>query len=467
MARKREYGAEQPYIGGRLKLRLPFIHYRFEIPEAAQGFILVAVALSAVAVHMEALGASREVAVLMVIINGLLYMLHPSFGDPVFPGWITPGIPLVLAWLAGFEPGPDRIQAVIALQMLLAVLFLFMGTTGLAKKIVGFVPLSLRCGIILGAGIAAAFRVIQPGPRSDMYNTPYSVIIGGIVTFLILYSVRYAAAKKNLSVLMFIGKYGMLPGMLVALVVGTLIGELPRPQIEWGFSPLPFGELIAGYTIFGIGFPPIGHFISALPYVVAAYLIAFGDFVVADTVLKETDAARQDEKIEFNANRCYTICGIRNTILSLIAPYAPLNGPLWTGGTVAVAERYKQGRESMDSIYGGMGSYVLAMAIAGLLLPIVSLLGPVLPVAMSITMLVTAWACGYAAINMCKTREEQGIAFIMAIALAFQGARIGLAVGIVLFLVIGAPKAPPAAPAAVAAPAPAPAIAAADEKKES
>lgn len=441
MRKAREYGAEQAYIPlGPFKLRLPFIHYRWEWPEAAQGFILVAVALSASSTHMEALGCTFEVAITMVVLNGLLYILHPTLGDPVFPGWITPAIPLVLAYLTGFESGPDRIKATIALQLLMAFLFLVLGATGLAKKIMSFVPTSMRAGILMGAGIAATYSVLRPGEGGRMYGMEVAVIVGALLCFLIMYSARFASWRKKNKFCAFLSKYGMLPGLLVALILGTVLGELPPVNIEWGFTPLHFQELIANYTIFGVGIPDVSYFIKGLPMMVTAYIIAFGDFVLAETVVKEADEVRQDEYVEFNANRSNMISGLRNLILGIFAPYAPLNGPLWAGGTIAVAERYKHGREHMDSLYGGMGSYVIAMAIAGMLLPIVSLLKPALPIAMSLTMLVQGFACGYIAMNMVKTREEQGAAAITAIAVAFQSAAIGLAVGIVMHLILGVAK---------------------------
>ena len=52
MAINREYGTEQPYIPlGIFKLRLPFIHYKWEWPVAIQGAILVAVALGSIPIH--------------------------------------------------------------------------------------------------------------------------------------------------------------------------------------------------------------------------------------------------------------------------------------------------------------------------------------------------------------------------------------------------------------------------------
>ncbi len=87
------------------------------------------------------------------------------------PGWITPAIPLTLAFAAGYDPGPDRVHAVMALQFSIAFIFFFMGITGLANKVVAIVPASMRAGILMGAGISAMVSVIKPdGGR--MQNVP-------------------------------------------------------------------------------------------------------------------------------------------------------------------------------------------------------------------------------------------------------------------------------------------------------
>lgn len=437
MAIKREHGKEQPYVSlGLFKLRLPFVHYRWEWPEAIQGMLLVAVPMGAIPVVQDTLGVSFELALTMMILNGLLYILHPTFGDPLFPGWITPAIPLVLGYAVGFAEGVDRIHAIIALQLSMAIIFTLMGITGWANKIVSKVPVSLRGGIILGAGIAAVHSVIAPGGRMD--GMEITILAGAVICYLILFSWRFQVAKDKNSFLAQLAKYGMLPGFIVALVIGPLFGEIPAPQIEMGFASLRFGEVISGYTVFGApGFPPLEYFLKAIPLVFAAYIIAFGDFVLAEVVTKDADEVRGDEVIDFNANRSNVISGIRNLIMGLFAPYAPLNGPLWAGGTIAAVERYKHGRKSMDSIFGGINSYVIAMAVAAFFTPIVSLVRPVLPAGLSLTLIVQGFACAYIAMDMLKTKEERGIAGIMAIFLAFRGASWGLAVGVILHLMIG------------------------------
>ncbi|MDR2167201.1 MAG: hypothetical protein LBE35_05050 [Clostridiales bacterium] len=437
---KRKDGEEQPHIpAGLFKIRIPFYHWRWSWPEGIQGFVLVAVALAAVPFIMEGIGASAEVAVLMVFLFSMLYMLHPTLGDSVFPGWITAGIPLVLAYLMTFELGPDRIHALIALQLLVAFLFIFLGLTGLAKKIVAFVPASVRGGILTGAAIAAVYSVVNP-TTSRLIGVEISGIIGMLVCVVVLYSLRFLPLKDKNFFFRMISKSGMLAGLIVAMIVGVIIGELPMPNVEWGISPLPFGELFANFTIFGIGFPNFSHFVSALPLAILLYLIAFGEIVVTKTVIEEAAEVRKDEIVDYNVNRTNVIIGIRNTILAIIAPYPPMAGPNWVGGTVSTVERYKTGKKSMDSLHDGLSSFILAMAVAALARPLVTLLEPVFPIAMIITMLLTGFACGYVAMNMLKTREDRGIAAIMGVTIFAQGAAVGLITGIVLHILVNVPK---------------------------
>ena len=54
------------------------------------------------------------------------------------------------------------------------------------------------------------------------------------------------------------------------------------------------------------------------------FAIAYGDFITVQEL--GFAAVREDEHIEFDANRTNVICGIRNVILSLCAPYPALAG---------------------------------------------------------------------------------------------------------------------------------------------
>jgi len=446
----RKHGEEQPYIPlFGFKLRLPFVHFRFEFSEFAQGFILLAVALSATAPIMEGMALTDllggnaalafQVAVVIVMINAMGTILHPMLGDPVIPGWITPAIPLTLAYLAQYGDDPiARLHAVRALQYLIFIVFIVLGATGLAKKIVSFVPVSIRSGVLLGAAIVAVQGVIMPGGR--MSGTEISTIVGMLVTFLVLYSIHYRNASNKSVLLKKIGTLGLLPGMIIAMIVGIIIGELPIPTIKWGITPMPFMDAFRAISVFSTGLPPLQYFINAIPLVVVAYIIAFGDIVTAEAIVKEADTVRCDEKIVFNSNKSHIILGIRNFIQATIAPFVPLSGPIWTGGMIATTERYKTGHKQMDSLYGGVFWYPFAKVVAICFAFIVSGLSPVLPVAMSITMIVTGWAAGYIAMQMVKTREAQGIALLTGCAIAFQGSAIGLGVGLLCHIIIGVVK---------------------------
>ncbi|MBP6116730.1 MAG: hypothetical protein KA498_08825, partial [Neisseriaceae bacterium] len=71
--KKRADGAEQPYSLGILKLRLPFVHYKLEIPDILQGMILCVVPLSITALMTQILGIPFEIAVAFVVLNNFLY----------------------------------------------------------------------------------------------------------------------------------------------------------------------------------------------------------------------------------------------------------------------------------------------------------------------------------------------------------------------------------------------------------
>lgn len=183
----RELGSEQPYWKlGVFKLRLPLIHYRFETSEALQAILMCATCLGAIPILTSVLGVPFEIAWSMVIINGLLYNMHALLGDPVVPGWITPSIPLTIAYLIQFEIGLERTQALIALQLLVAFIFLFMGITGLAGKLMNIVPDSIKSGILLGAGFAAIIgEFAKEKGRFNLY--PLSIAVGGLLSYFLLF----------------------------------------------------------------------------------------------------------------------------------------------------------------------------------------------------------------------------------------------------------------------------------------
>ncbi|KYM48231.1 hypothetical protein A2U04_05765 [Fusobacterium necrophorum subsp. funduliforme] len=435
---KRELGSEQPsWKLGVFRVRLPFVHYRFESSEALQAILMCATCLGAIPILTSVLGIPFELAWSMVIINGLLYNTHALLGDPVVPGWITPSIPLTIAYLTQFEMGPVRIQALIALQLLVAFTFLFMGITGLAGKLMRIVPDSIKSGILLGAGFAAIIGefAVEKG-RFNLY--PFSIAIGTLLSYFLLFSERFKEMRKNHALVNLFGKYGMLPAIFASIIIAPLCKELPFPNIEVGsFIKIPeFSNILRQVSVFGVGFPNIDLFVKAIPMAIMVYIIAFGDFVTSGALLKEADRVRTDEKIDFNSNRSNLISGIRNLIQGILIPYVPLCGPLWAAVSAAVFERYKEGREGMDSVYSGVGTFRWMTFICVSIVPIVSLVQPTLPVALSLTLLVQGFVCTRLAMTICKDHIDMGIAGVMAAAIAVKGAAWGLGVGIILFLLL-------------------------------
>ena len=437
MAINRPYGAEQPYIpAGIFKIRLPFIHYKWSFPEMGQAFLMCATCLGAIPVLTEVLGVSYDLALSMVIINGFGYCLHVLLGDPVVPGWITPAIPLVTAFLTQYQIGVERTQTLIALQIEVGLIFLLFGITGLGSKVINIVPNSVKAGILMGGGVAAVIGEFNTTGRFAHY--PISIAVGVLIAFFCLFSPQFAYIRSKSKFWNAIGKYGMLPAILVAIFLGPLVGELPMFHIEIGsvFKIPEFGNLLRTLSPFGIGWPSPGVWISSIPMAVVAYIIAFGDFVTSEALLGEADEIRKDESIDFNANRSNLVSGVRNVGMAMIAPYTQLCGPLWAAVTAAVSQRYKEGPEAMDSIYSGFGSFRVSTFFAVAFIPISSLLAPVLPVALSLTLLVQGYICTRLAMSMCNNDVERGICGVMGAALATRGAAWGLATGLILHLIL-------------------------------
>ncbi|MBQ3436996.1 MAG: hypothetical protein IJG31_00520 [Fusobacterium sp.] len=434
---KRIEREEQPHLKmGPFKIRIPFIHYRFETSEGIQGILMCATCLGAIPMLTEGLGIPFELAWSMVIINGLLYNMHALLGDPVVPGWITPSIPLTMAYLTKFTIGPERIQAMIALQLLVALIFLIMGMTGFAGKLMKIIPTSIKSGILLGAGFAAIIGEVGIKGRFNLY--PFSIAIGGLLSFFLLFSEKLKAWRKKYKLIAKMGKYGMLPAIIVSIIIAPLFKELPFPVIKIGtFIKIPeFANILKEVSVFGVGFPRTELFVNAIPMAIMIYIIAFGDFVTSGELLNEADKIREDEIIEFNSNRSNLISGLRNLIEGIFIPYIPLCGPLWAAVSAAVFERYKEGRENMDSVFSGVGSFRISTFLSVAIIPIVSLVQPTLPVALSLTLLVQGFVCTRLAISLCKRNIDMGIAGVMAAVLAVKGAAWGLGVGIILVLLL-------------------------------
>ncbi|AYD41104.1 hypothetical protein D4Z93_11470 [Clostridium fermenticellae] len=435
MSLRREEGKEQPFIpAGPFKIRIPGIHYRFEISDYIQGLLMCAVCLAAIPMLQQYLGMPFNVALAIVTLNGVLYCAHVFLGDPVVPGWVTPAIPLLMLYVSTYPMGPERVQALIAFEMSLGILAAFLGITGLGKKVILLVPNAMQAGIIMGAGLAAVNTVFGKGGKFESYPWTITICIG--LGFYLLFSNQFKSIRNKNKLLQMISNLGILPVMILAVIVGPIVGETVIPAIKWGFSQPAYGELWSNWTFWSIGFPPLKMFINAIPMVFSAYIILFGEMIQAQALLEDAGKVRKDEVIDYNPNRTHLIFGLRNIIMSVIGPDITMCGPLWAAMQVVVCDRYKHGRKAMDSINGGAGSFRFGTLTGYFLLPIVTLVTPILNIAMALTMLIQGYVSVRIGVLKAKTINDLGIAGIMAAVIIAKGAAWGLAVGIVLCLLI-------------------------------
>ena len=437
----RRDGEEHPYWGfGPFKIRLPFIHYRWETPEMIQGLIMFVVGLAMIPLLERYLGMPYEAALAFTFIAGLGYILPALLGVPLVPGWITPAIPVVLLYLKGFEPGPEAIKAMFALQIEVTLIFLLLGVTRLGSKLVEVIPNSLKSGIIIGAGIAALMGELKTGGRVDA--TPVSLLIGSIVSAYILFSLSFKNVVNASALAKRIANFGMVPGMIIAMLIGWSVGEYAWPDIQWGITQPDFG-LMWNYLTFSVGYPDLDMYLLAIPTALIAYVIAFGDIIVGFTLVKRVDHLREDEAIEDSVDRVHLVTAIRNGIHAFFAPWPGLAGPLWTAAHATVAERYAMGRKAMDSIYSGGGTFWLTGLLALFVLPLVTLFKPVLPIALSLTLILTAYICIMVGMEQLKNPTERGVAGIVAVTLAMPDPKstvYAVVIGLVLYLLIERPK---------------------------
>ena len=245
---------------------------------------MCAVDLAAIPLIVELLGMPFEAAMAIVVLNGFFYLLHHLLGDPVVPGWITPAIPIIMIYVEAFSMGPDRVKALMAFQFMLGLLSIFLGVTSLATKVVRLIPSALKSGIIIGAGIAAITTVFKAGGRFDVF--PYTITISVGIAFYLIYSQHFQKIKEKYRLLNLISKLGVFPIILLSVFIAPIFQESNWPNIEWGFSNPDFKVLISDYTVFGVGLPPISMFLSAIPTVLATYIILFGDVLQSKAILE-------------------------------------------------------------------------------------------------------------------------------------------------------------------------------------
>ncbi len=441
MSIKRKEGEYQPGIGwGKFTTRIPGIHVDFSIPEIIQGGLLTTATGGVVAaLTMKFFQVPFEVAWAVVLIQLFWLWVVPTVicGEPYAPGWLTPALPLVMSFLGTFEAGVPAIQAMIAVTICVSFIFLFFAITGLGKRFFQWVPVELRAAIIFGGAIAA-FNA-EFGRLEQM---PITLPIVWAVVFLLMFSIWFVQARQTSRFLNLLGSMALLVGFLVAAVVGPLSGEIAF-DIQMGWHIPQIGAYIQAVSPFFVGWPAMEVYVKAFPLALMIYIFVFGDLVLANTLLEQAGTVRKDEKIQMDNTRSHIILFVRNMGHLLTAgPFIPLHGPIWTGVHVFLTERYKSGRKNMDSIFSGTFNWYWPAFILIFLVPVVTFMKPLLAVALSITLILTGFACAYVAISMVKTPAAQGYAFFVGMVIAKFGPAWGMGVGIGLYCLLLAKNIP-------------------------
>ena len=439
---------ENGFKWGPFRLRIPFIHMKFLTGEFLQGLVIAGATALAGAPVVMALGLSFEQAVACAFVASILITSGPIiFGEPLAPGWVTPALPLVIAFFMskGFFDGvyrEDAFQYMAAMCIEFTIIIILLGITGLGKVIVEKIPNALKSGIILGAALAAFYQIFFSDFERYIGNTPVAMITILIVCTVTTFSEPFKRISKKNKILGIIGSLGLLPGFLIATIFGYLSGELSF-NIQSGFIFPPVDQVYVLTSPFSIGFPPLSHYLEVLPLVIIGYLLLFGDFVTGIEILKDGQKNRPDEIIQIDINRAHNSVGIRNLIGVVINPFFPTQGALWTGVHVVIVERWKQGQNVMKSLFDGIGSYYLmGIPLLFFVLPFITFMKPLMLLALGVTLVLTGLACSYIAISLVKKNSEIAISIITALFVAFgefngvAAPWIGLIIGLFLSLLL-------------------------------
>ena len=218
--------------------------------------------------------------------------------------------------------------------------------------------------------------------------------MGVIICLVFAFSKPLQAIAINKKWLASILGFGLLPGFVIAGSIGYFTGEF-QYNIRWEILDVgaSTASLWAKASPFAIGWPPIETFLASFPLALITYILFFGDVVTGNEMIEQAQTIRTDEKLELNASRAHMATGSRNIIMAIVAPFFATQGVLWTGIQVVLLKRWTQGRNKIDSIFDSLGSfYAFGLPFLFIFLPLVTLLEPLLPLALAVTLVLTAFA---------------------------------------------------------------------------
>ena len=445
MPKTRLDGDVQPgFKWGPFTMRIPLIHLRFSLANMLQGLAVAgATGMALVPYFIALLGLTFEEAITMAMFHSMLISFSwMFFGDPYAPGWLTPAIPFVVAFItapAYLGDHTSQFQVMTALSLNFAFILIFLGVTGLGAKLINIVPNVFKGGIILGAAIAAFLRVTKDGDAANVFQSaPIAGTLGVLICLVFAFSKPLQAYATDKTWLLKLLGFGLFPGFLVAGIVGYFTGEFEY-NIRWEILDVgaSTASLWAKASPFAIGWPPLETFASSFPLALITYILFFGDLVTGNEMIEQAQVTRTDEKLELNSSRAHMATGIRNVIMSIVAPFFATQGVLWTGIQVVLLKGWSEGREKVDSIFDSIGSfYVFGLPLLFVVLPFVTLLEPLLPLALAVTLVLTAFACATLALSLVHDATERGAMVITAMAFSVFEPWLGLLVGIIVIVAL-------------------------------
>lgn len=181
------------------------------------------------------------------------------------------------------------------------------------------------------------------------------------------------------------------------------------------YSHLPYTDPVAGILI---GFPGIEMFIAGLPLALITYTIVFGDVITGVAIIKAASPSRPDEHIDLDTTRTHFSLAIRNFVMAIFAPFFPTQGCMWTGVQVVIVNRWRQGKDVVDSLYSGISSYyVCGLPLLILVYPWITFLKPLLGIALALTLVLTGFACAGVALSGSRRPVEYGVIVLSRCAL--------------------------------------------------
>ena len=269
----------------------------------------------------------------------------------------------------------------------------------------------LRAGSFSAQPLQRFLRVTKDGDAANVFQSaPIAGTLGVFVCLIFAFSKpiqELAASNKSLAKILGLG---LLPGFIIAGTVGFFTGEFEY-NIRWELLDVvgASASLWAKASPFSIGWPSMDTMLAAFPLSLITYILFFGDVITGNEMIEQAQKERPDEKLEINPSRAHMATGIRNVLMGIAAPFFATQGVLWTGIQVVLLKRWTLGRDKVDSLFDSIGSYyAFGLPFLFIFLPFVTLLQPLLPLALAVTLILTAFACATLALSLVNDATERG-----------------------------------------------------------